>query len=159
MEKIYETIKELKNEMNDATIDMVCNYYDTDMYISDAISEQADNMVDIYREDLMEWANGNIHTIEEAVNELGYPGDFLRMIQQGQYYYYEREIYDNQEMIAPLAALLMLRDDVEDGLELTDDQIEDIMDNIDKDGVYDYDRFDQIAEDLEQAIESVLDHE
>lgn len=150
-EKIFDMIDDVKKGMNDITIDMVGSYYEESMYIADAITEHADGMVDIYTSDLMEWAGDNIYAIEEAVDELGYPGDFLRMIQQGQVWAYEQEMYEDQRCICEFAALLMLRDEIRNGLELTDDQIELIIDDISDD----YERFDQIADDLKEAIESV----
>jgi len=55
----------------------------------DIISEIADNNIDIYYFDLVEWTHDrdNIATIEEAVNEFGLPKkfDFYKQIQLGQY--------------------------------------------------------------------------
>lgn len=68
-------------------------------YICDIITEIADNNVDLYTADLLEWVPDNYSYIEEANIELGTPNDFLKQIQQGQYYYYERNLYDNLEDI------------------------------------------------------------
>ena len=72
-------------------------------YICDIITEIADNHVNIYNYDLMEWAKGNTSYIEEALDEFGTPkndrgqADFMRIIQQGQYYYNEMNIYESLE--------------------------------------------------------------
>lgn len=154
-EKIYEMIGDVKKIMNDSSIDLVGNYYNGSSYIDDAISEQADSMIDIYTSALMDWAGDNIWAVENAVDELGYPGNFLGMIQQGQYCCYRDEMYDDIKDIYTLTALLMLRDEIENGLILTDDQMEDIIDDIGGE----YDRFDQIADDLKEKIENVKDLE
>ena len=68
-------------------------------YICDVFSEIADSNVDIYTSDLFEWGKSNMYYIDEATKEFGNPNDILRQIQQGQYYAYEQELYENQDDI------------------------------------------------------------
>lgn len=94
-------------------------------YICDIISEIADNHVNIYYNDLFEWAKHNFSIIEEANEEFGTPNDMTKQIQQGQYYYNERNLYENLKDIV----LFRLYDYIEKDLdikELTDEQIEEI---------------------------------
>lgn len=72
-------------------------------YICDIITEIAGNNIDVYNCDLMEWAKENTGYIEESLNEFGTPTnnrgqvDFMRIIQQGQYFYNEQNLYNNLE--------------------------------------------------------------
>ncbi len=97
-------IEELKKDLFTGEIgDNLCDY--SSGYICDVISEIADNNVDIYTYDLLEWAKGNYSYIEEAIDELGTPtdsqgrADFIGMIRQGQYIYYTQDLYDNLDDI------------------------------------------------------------
>lgn len=77
------------------------NYYDHG-YIGDIITEIADNHIDLYNSDLLEWACGNYSYIEDSIREFGINEkdfDFFRLIQQGQYYANEQNLYDNLQNI------------------------------------------------------------
>lgn len=118
-------------------------------YICDVFSEIADSNVDIYTFDLFEWGKSNMYYIDEATKEFGNPNDILRQIQQGQYYAYEQELYENQDDIIKYFAYSYLKDnniklnidqeeDLDDYLSSVDsnDKLEDIIDycrNINKD--------------------------
>ena len=77
-------------------------------YIYDVFSEIANNSIDIYTYDLLEWAKSNYNYIEDAIDELGTPqdkdgrADFIGMIQQGQYIYYSNDLYENIDDIIKL---------------------------------------------------------
>ena len=118
-------------------------------YICDVFSEIADSNVDIYTSDLFDWGKNNMYYIDEATKEFGDPHDILRQIQQGQYYAYEQELYENQDDIIKYFAYSYLKDnniklnvdqeeDLDDYLSGVDsnDKLEDIIDycrNINKD--------------------------
>ena len=118
-------------------------------YICDVFSEIADSNVDIYTSDLFDWGKNNMYYIDEATKEFGDPHDILRQIQQGQYYAYEQELYENKEDIIKYFSYTYLNDnniklnveqeeDLDDYLSSVDsnDKIEDIIDyckNINKD--------------------------
>ena len=90
-----------------------------------------------------------MYYIDEATKEFGNPNDILRQIQQGQYYAYEQELYENQDDIIKYFAYSYLKDnniklnidqeeDLDDYLSSVDsnDKLEDIIDycrNINKD--------------------------
>ena len=89
-------IEELKKEL--FTGDFGDCFYDYDNgCIGDIVTEIADNHVDIYNYDLLEWAKENYLYIDEAMQEFGKPDDFLQYIRQGQYYCYEKDLYENLE--------------------------------------------------------------
>lgn len=118
-------------------------------YICDVFSEIADSNVDIYTSDLFDWGKNNMYYIDEATKEFGDPHDILRQIQQGQYYAYEQELYENKDDIIKYFAYTYLNDnniklnieqeeDLDDYLSSVDsnDKLEDIIDyckNINKD--------------------------
>ena len=118
-------------------------------YICDVFSEIADSNVDIYTSDLFDWGKNNMYYIDEATKEFGDPHDILRQIQQGQYYAYEQELYENKDDIIKYFAYSYLKDnniklnveqeeDLDDYLSSVDsnDKLEDIIDyckNINKD--------------------------
>ena len=66
-------------------------------YICDIITDIADNNIDIYTADLLNWIPDNYEYIEEANQEFGVPDDFLKQVQQGQFLYNERNLFDNLE--------------------------------------------------------------
>lgn len=118
-------------------------------YICDVFSEIADSNVDIYTSDLFDWGKNNMYYIDEATKEFEDPHDILRQIEQGQYYAYEQELYENKDDIIKYFAYTYLNDnniklnveqeeDLDDYLSSVDsnDKLEDIIDyckNINKD--------------------------
>ena len=95
-------VKELKKELFTGDFgDCFCDY--DNGYICDIITEIADNHIDIYTVDLLNWCKDNYAYIEEALAEFGTPknsngnADFLKIIQQGQYLAFEQDLYNNLE--------------------------------------------------------------
>lgn len=123
-ELINEKLKETKQNLQDTYCDCICNY--SDGYICDIIMEIADNNVDIYNSDLLDWAKDNYSYIEDANCEFGIPDngkDFIKQIQQGQYYQIEQDLYNNfDEMI-----LLFIYNYIqENDIEMTEEQLEEL---------------------------------
>ena len=115
----------------------------SDGYICDIIMEIADNNVDIYTQDLLDWVPDNYSYIDEANQELGVPDDFIKQIQQGQYYFYERNIYEHLEDILKY----YMYDFIENNLdikEITEEQNERLLD-------FDFN-------DDNELLENLLDH-
>lgn len=138
-----EAIKDTKSQMNDISVDLVDEYYDTTSYIYDAISDIANNRVDIYNYDLIAWLQEDpeaVDWIEEAVEEFSIETkdfDFYNLIRWGQYLQAERQLYNDVENIAILSALYCL----------TDDASEDVINAVcDNSRIYHCDRFDDIAD-------------
>lgn len=96
MINIKNKFEELRNEADNATVEALylLNDYRGSSYICDAISERADSMVDVYNCDLIEWAKNHICEIDDAAEELGKPDSFLGYIQQAQFLFNERKLYD-----------------------------------------------------------------
>lgn len=122
--------------------DCICEY--DKGYICDIITEIADAHVDIYTHDLLEWAKDNYSYIDEASQEFGRASDFLAEIRQGQFYCFERDLYNNLEDILKLFTYVYIQN-VLDIDEITEEQ----------DGeLFDYDYMDSSNE-LEYIIEHI----
>ena len=92
-------LETLQNDLNLEweTTCLFSDYADSSSYICDGINEKSDGLIDIYNYDLIEWAKGHICEIDEAADELGKPDSFIGYIQQGQFLYYERLMYNELE--------------------------------------------------------------
>ena len=123
-------IDDTKNFMNSVSIIMVEDYYKTGHYITDCISWASDDLVDIYTKDLSDWACDNYDMIDESINELGQPDNFLDIIRQGQYYSNNRQMYEDLNEIVKLSALYMI-DDNEQKDDLNEVDIDKIIDELD----------------------------
>lgn len=145
-------IEDLKKELYCGDFGDCFRDYDNG-YICDIITEIADNNVDIYNNDLMEWAKGNISYIEEALEEFGEPKvngriDFMRIIQQGQYYYNEQNLYENLED----SLKMFMYDYIEKDLkitELTEEQNDNLLD-------WDFLDYNEQLENLIEHIKTIL---
>lgn len=91
--KNYEDIKKEIREKSNDIIQYICDY--NNGYICDIITEIADNNIDIYTYDLLEWLKNNYEIVEEANNEFGTPNDIIKQIQQAQYYKNSNELYED----------------------------------------------------------------
>jgi len=77
LQNYYSTTEELKEAIKNDEI-------------QDAISEIADNNIDVYNADLLDWLRDNYYKVEDAIEEYGFPElddkpDILMAIRQGQY--------------------------------------------------------------------------
>lgn len=127
---LHLLIDDTKNIMNSVSIIMVEDYYKTGHYITNCISWASDGLVDIYTKDLLDWACDNYDMIDESINELGQPDNFLDIIRQGQYYSNDRQMYEDLNEIVKLSALYMI-DDNEQKDNLNDVDIDKIIDELD----------------------------
>lgn len=125
----------------------VDSYKGTSTYICDAISEQADSEVDIYYSDLFEWAKHNFSYIEEANEELGAPNDIIKQIQQAQFLYNERALYDELEEIILFAVISEALDYAEEVTEEQLDSLHEVADKIDHNN-----RFDDISDEVSEIF-------
>ena len=123
-------IDDTKNIMNSVSIIMVEDYYKTGHYITDCISWASDDLVDIYTKDLLDWACDNYDMIDESINELGQPDNFLDIIRQGEYYSNDRQMYEDLNEIVKLSALYMIEDN-EQKDNLNEVDIDKIIDELD----------------------------
>lgn len=77
LQNYYTTTEELKEAIKNDEI-------------QDAISEIADNNINIYNADLLDWFRDNYYKVEDAIEEYGFPEtdgkpDIMMAIRQGQY--------------------------------------------------------------------------
>ena len=125
--------EELRNEADDNTIEALymLNDYSGSSYICDAISERADNNVDVYNYDLIEWAKSHIAEIDEAAEELGKPDSFIGYIQQGQFLYYEHLMYDELDNGILWACYEAAKEYTEEITEEQNKEIEELAESLD----------------------------
>lgn len=157
MNKIENLIEELQGHLNDIQ-ERICDY--TSDYISDRISDIADGSCDIYYSDLIQWLKDDSTApeyIEEAVKEFGIDShnfDFLRLLQQGQYYKAEQELYDDVDKMLLFYAYNYIKDK---GIEeITDEQNEELEDIC---KYNDVDRFSIIDSKIDDLLENTDDEE
>ena len=133
-----KNIKELleQYEKNSDLLYRVEDYtHNASGYISDTISEIADSETDIYYSGLIDWLKNDgdaVENIEDALREFGTPEnsgcpDFMRILQQGQYYGNEQKLYNEINTAGKIWLLAYLRD-VENLTEITDEQAEKLDD-------------------------------
>lgn len=114
--------------------DYIVNYtHCNSQYIDDIIAEIADSATDVYYSNLIDWLKKDpesVDYIESAVDEFGQPEkfDFMKLLQQGQYYQNEQTLYKNKSDMCLLWALIYC---LENNIDLTDAQIENLSDDID----------------------------
>ena len=153
-----KTIQELREEQNLYLGDYGGYLVDYNRgYISDCISELADNNVDIYNYNLLEWVKDNSEYVERAVAELGIDSrnfDFFALLRQGQYMQIEEELYSNLDDILTNWIINFIEYDL-NIKELTDEQAEQIEGLFDK---YDNnDELENIAEEIKEIFENEED--
>lgn len=119
-----------------------------DGYICDIITEIADNNVDIYYYDLFEWAKNNFSYINEANEEMGAPNDIIRQIQQGQFLYNERNIFENLEDSLKMFMYDYIEKDLKI-LEITEKQNDDLLE-------WDFTDHNERLENLIEHINNIL---
>lgn len=148
MLNVKERMKELedKYELNEI---LYCFADYSNGYICDIITEVCDNNVDIYNNDLWEWAKDNEYYIEQAIN--GYEidnnnFDLMQLFRQGQYFYYEETCYNNLDDI--IEYLILSNLDVEEISDAVYDEILNISGKEDNNA-----RIENYIEEIEELIE------
>lgn len=142
-------IEELKNDLNLGDYgEDITNY--NNGYISEIINEIADNYIDIYTDDLFEWAKGNTYYIDRAVNELGRPDTIEDEIRQGQYIAYQEDLYNNIEDILKYWAYDYIENKY-NITELTEEQNDEIE-------FLNYNNFEEL-EDIKNELENIFESE
>jgi hypothetical protein len=136
MRNINELLKEYESD-NDLLYRIEDYTHTPDSYICDIIGEIADSETDIYYSGLIDWLrndNNSVESIEYAVQEFGIDSknfDFMKILQQGQYYQNEQQLYKNIDAIGKIWLLAYLKDK-ENLQEITDKQAE-FIDDLDTD--------------------------
>lgn len=136
-------LETLQNDLNLEweTTCLFSDYADSSSYICDGISEKADGLIDIYTRDLLDWAGNHISEIDDAVDELGKPDSFLGYIQQAQFLYYERLMYNELENGILWACYEAAKEYAEEITEEQNKEIEEFAESLDNNS-----RFDEITD-------------
>ncbi len=139
----------LKEEFNSLRLsdigeELATNY--DDGYLCDIIAEVADSNIDIYTYNLLEWAKSHLYEIEEAAKEFGAVEDIIKAIQQGQYYCYTNELYEELENIIKGIALDYL---INIDAQLTAEQLDELFSRLNEiDNVNTFDDIREIANEI-----------
>lgn len=146
-------VHNLNEELKDINISrdsiyFVEQYLNSLSYICDAISEQADSNIDIYYSDLFDWAKNHFEEINEAMQEFGAMSDIIKQIQQAQYSYNERQLYDELEEIILYAVLLEAKEYAEEVTKEQFSELLEIAEHLDHN-----DRFDDIKDAVKEVFE------
>ena len=130
---VIEKMEELKKGLDSEVLDLFDSGVDYNgcYYICDMINEVADSFVDIYNSDLLDWAKNNYKYIEEALGEFGTPtdsngnADFFKIINQGEYLYYNNLFYDNLDNFIKYYILKYL---IDNNIIIDDDNLNRLLD-------------------------------
>lgn len=146
-------IEELKNEVSknfESYEEYITEYYNHENDIDEIIRDIADNNVDIYTSDLMDWVKDNYNYVEDYIKEFGIDSsnfDFIGAVRGGQYLYIEQTLYNNKsDMLEYLAYYILQEKDIE---EIDEDKATEIS-------MIDFDRIDTIEE-LEDEINEIME--
>lgn len=93
---ITDRIGELKR--HSCHIEYICDY-DGDVYLTDAVSEIADNQTSIYNWDISTFLDGHIDEVEKVIDEFGWVGvgrSLMNAAQMAEYETIEAEMYENE---------------------------------------------------------------
>lgn len=154
-------IKELKEELQEESIDFATSIYDyelnNDLYICDYIMEYIDdNLIDIYYHNLWDFAYNHTEYVENALYEMGGLSKDQRLesaFTYAQYNYYSDIIYNDIDNIIDLIALLCINDiENENERIFTKIEIETILSNID---ISSNDKLYRIKEEVQDAIDTL----
>lgn len=136
MKNIVERIEEVKERMNNISIDCAYDNYNYDSRIDDAITECADNNVSIYYGDIIEYISNHVDEVNETINEFGWDGcgeDLYKAGQMAEFRTNEQELFEDVEEIILLSGLYRLAKEVEamdeDLLEELEDELSELNDS------------------------------
>ena len=148
-------IEELKKEVEqnfESYEEYITDYYNCQEYIGDIIHDIADNNIDIYTYDLLEWAKYHYDYINDYVKEFGIDSqnfDFMDAVRGGQYLYIEEALYNNKVSMLEYLAYYILE---EKGItEIEEEKATEIS-------MIDFDKIENIYE-LEEKIDEILEEE
>lgn len=143
----FRSIKDLEEDLDLGDYGDRCSDYSSEDYIDDVLSEVADSYVDIYDHDLLEWLPDHYEWFETAVDELGFNGGLMQMIQAAQRECYESDLSEHREDIAKYVTLESLKDE---GIYAVSEEVADaLMYDID------YSRTDRLSFLLDEAKEQM----
>ena len=146
-------IEELKNEVSknfESYEEYITEYYNHENDIDEIIRDIAENNVEIYTSDLMDWVKDNYNYVEDYIKEFGIDSnnfDFIGAVRGGQYLYIKETLYNNKsDMLEYLAYYILQEKDIE---EIDEDKATEIS-------MIDFDRIDTIEE-LEDELNEIIE--
>lgn len=149
--KIEDLKKELEKQF-ESYEEYITEYYNYQDDIYDIIHDMADNNVDIYTYDLMEWVKGNYTYVEDYIREFGIDSsnfDFIGAVRGGQYLYIEEKLLENKSIMLEYLAYYILQD--EDIEELEEDKATEVS-------MINFDNIDSITE-LEDELHEIMEED
>lgn len=147
--KIEDLKKELEKQFKSCE-EYITEYYNCQDDIYDIIHDIADNNVDIYTYDLMEWVKDNYTYVEDYIKEFGIDSnnfDFIGAVRGGQYLYIEEKLMENKSIMLEYLAYYILQD--EDIEELEEDKATEVS-------MINFDNIDSITE-LEDELHEIIE--
>ena len=147
-------IEELKKEVSkyfESYEEYITEYYNYQNCIDDIIEDIANQNVDVYTYDLLEWSKEGYGYIEGYVREFGIDTDnfdFLDIIRGGQYLYIEQTLYNNKSIMLEFLSYYILE---YNGLTEIDDKKADEISMIDFDNI-------ETIDELEDEISEILEN-
>lgn len=109
--KIEDLKKDLEKQF-ESYEEYITEYYNYQDDIDDIIHDIADNNVDIYTVDLMEWVKNYGEYVEQYVKEFGIDSnnfDFIGAVRGGQYLYIEEKLMENKNIMLEYLAYYILQ--------------------------------------------------
>lgn len=147
--KIEDLKKELEKQF-ESYEEYITEYYNCQDDIYDIMHDIADNNVDIYTYDLMEWVKDNYTYVEDYIKEFGIDSsnfDFIGAIRGGQYLYIEEKLMENKNIMLEYLAYYILQDK---GIEeLEEDKATEVS-------MINFDNIDSITE-LEDELHEIIE--
>lgn len=149
----FVTIDSLQENLDLGDYGDQCTEYSDDDII-DRIQSVADENVDIYTHDLLQWLPDNYEWIEEADAQgllEGAKGDLIKMTQMAQYECFSQNMYDHQEDIVKYVTLDSLKDA---GIYAVSQELADALDtDVDYEGA---DSFDAALDEAKEQVQNVM---
>lgn len=138
-----ETLKDIKERVNHTFADSIVDYEQG--YISDIINEIADNNIDIYTYNLIDWLKYNYDVVQDANREFGTPDDIIKQCQQGQFYKYSNDLY---EVIDDMILLFVYNYLRVNNIELNAEQLEELESELSN--ANDFDKLEEVIDKIEE---------
>lgn len=145
----FVTIESLQDDLDLGDYGDQCSDYGED-YITDRFHDVADENIDIYNYDLLQWLPDHYEWLEEADAQgllEGTNGDIFKMVRAAQYMCFTQDMYDHQEDIVRYVTLESLKDS---GVYAVSQELADALDTD-----VDYEAADTFEEALDGAKEQV----
>lgn len=152
MYKLDKLIEESKKDIMDIVGgDSIVDYYNCGDYIQDSFSSIADNYVDIYTCDLLDWLKNNYDEFENYMNEFepdrNGKFDLISYIRGAQFIKYECELNQNKDNILLYLSYYVIKKELGFN-EITEEQ----KNNIDIINFDNIDTFDELADNIKETL-------